>query len=147
MQKRTKILATVGPASDKVETLSALIKAGVNVFRLNFSHGSHEYHSEVLSNIRTAMRETGLIVGVMQDISGPKIRVGKLKEDFYFESGDRLDFYYESGIGEQISANHYRISITESTILRMLKSGDFVYLYDGLFVPVLWPQVKSISKQ
>ena len=83
MQKRTKILATVGPASEKVETLCALIKAGVNVFRLNFSHGSHEYHAQVLSNIRTAMRETGLIVGVMQDISGPKIRVGKLKEEFY----------------------------------------------------------------
>lgn len=132
MQKRTKILATVGPASDNVETLCALIKAGVNVFRLNFSHGTHEYHAQVLANIRTAMRETGLIVGVMQDISGPKIRVGKLQEEFYLESGDRLDFYYESCLGEKVAENHYRLSISESSILRMLKIGDFVYLYDGL---------------
>ncbi|OHD94339.1 pyruvate kinase, partial [Sulfuricurvum sp. RIFOXYD12_FULL_44_77] len=132
MQKRTKILATVGPASDNVETLSALIKAGVNVFRLNFSHGTHDYHAQVLANIRLAMRETGLIVGVMQDISGPKIRVGKLKEEFTLESGDRLDFHYETCLGEKIGENHYCISISESTILRMLNVGDFVYLYDGL---------------
>jgi pyruvate kinase len=132
MQKRTKILATVGPASDNIETLSALINAGVNVFRLNFSHGTHEYHSQVLSNIRTAMRQTGLIVGVMQDISGPKIRVGKLSEAFDLESGDRLDFYYETCIGEKLQANHFRLSISESTILRRLKVGDFIYLYDGL---------------
>lgn len=132
MQKRTKILATVGPASDNVETLAALIKAGVNVFRLNFSHGTHEYHSQVLANIRSAMRETGLIVGVMQDISGPKIRVGKLKEEFNFESNDRLDFQYESCMGEKIAPNHYCVSISESTILQKLKVDDFVYLYDGL---------------
>ncbi|ADR33285.1 pyruvate kinase [Sulfuricurvum kujiense DSM 16994] len=132
MQKRTKILATVGPASDNVETLAALITAGVNVFRLNFSHGTHEYHAQVLSNIRAAMRKTGLIVGVMQDISGPKIRVGKLSEDFCLESGDRLDFYYEACIGEKVAPSHYRLSISESSVLRMLKVGDFVYLYDGL---------------
>ena len=131
MQKRTKILATVGPASDNVETLSAMIRAGVNVFRLNFSHGSHEYHTQVLENIRTAMRQTGLLVGVLQDISGPKIRVGKLQEDFYLESGDRLDFYFETCTGEKIAPNHYRLSINQSAILKMLKVGDAIYLYDG----------------
>ncbi|MDD4885164.1 pyruvate kinase [Sulfuricurvum sp.] len=131
MQKRTKILATVGPASDKIEILSAMIKAGVNVFRLNFSHGTHEYHLNVLNNIRTAMRETGLLVGVLQDISGPKIRVGKLKEDFYFEIGDRLDFWYETIEGEKIGENHYRVSINQSDILKLLKKDDAIYLYDG----------------
>lgn len=132
MQKRTKILATVGPSSDRVEVLSAMIRAGVNVFRLNFSHGSHEYHSQVLSNIRTAMRETGLIVGVLQDISGPKIRVGKLREDFHLESGDRLDFLYEPVEGEKIGDKHYRLSINQPGILKMLKEGDAIYLYDGI---------------
>jgi pyruvate kinase len=131
MQKRTKILATVGPSSESEETLSALIKAGVNVFRLNFSHGSHEYHSTVLANIRTAMRNTGLIVGVLQDISGPKIRVGKLKEDFYLQKGDRLDFHYDPIEGEKISENHYRLSINQSNVLTMLNVGDAIYLYDG----------------
>jgi len=131
MQKRTKILATVGPASDTVEILAELIKAGVNVFRLNFSHGTHEYYSQVLTNIRTAMLETGLIVGVLQDISGPKIRVGKLKEDFNFESGDRLDFYFETCEGEKIDQNHYRLSINQSEILKRIKEDDAIYLYDG----------------
>lgn len=131
MQKRTKILATVGPASETVDTLSAMIRAGVNVFRLNFSHGSHEYHSRILNNIRTAMRQTGLLVGVLQDISGPKIRIGKLKEDFFLESGDRLDFMVETCEGEKIGENHYRLSINQSDILSMLKTGDAIYLYDG----------------
>lgn len=131
MQKRTKILATVGPASDKVEILAALIRAGVNVFRLNFSHGTHEYHSQVLANIRTAMRETGLIVGILQDISGPKIRVGTLKEDFDLENGDRLDFEYEMIEGEKVEEHHYRLSINQSAILQKLNINDAVYLYDG----------------
>lgn len=131
MQKRTKILATVGPASDSVEILISLIKAGVNVFRLNFSHGTHEYHTLVLANIRRAMRETGLLVGILQDISGPKIRVGKLKEDFYLESGDRLDFYFESIEGEKVATGVYRLSINQSKILQMLNVDDLIYLYDG----------------
>lgn len=131
MQKRTKILATVGPASDNIEILSSMIKAGVNVFRLNFSHGTHEYHSGVLANIRTAMRNTGLLVGVLQDISGPKIRIGKLREDFELESGDRIDFVYEEIEGEKIGGNHYRLCINQSDILKRLKVGDAIYLHDG----------------
>ncbi len=131
MQKRTKILATVGPSSDSVEILAAMIRAGVNVFRLNFSHGSHEYHSGVLENIRAAMRETGLIVGVLQDICGPKIRVGKLRDDFHLESGDRLDFHYDPIEGEQSGAGHYRLSINRPEILKRLNAGDAIYLYDG----------------
>ncbi|MDD2265234.1 pyruvate kinase [Sulfuricurvum sp.] len=131
MQKRTKIVATVGPASDKVEILTALIKAGVNVFRLNFSHGTHEYHSQVLSNIRQAMRDTGLLVGVLQDISGPKIRIGELKEDFYLESGDRLDFYFETCVGLKVEEKHYKLSINKKDILQKLNIGEIMYLYDG----------------
>lgn len=75
MQKKTKIVATVGPSSQSVEVLSQMILAGVNVFRLNFSHGTHEYHEKILQNIRLSAQETGLIVSVLQDICGPKIRV------------------------------------------------------------------------
>lgn len=131
MQKRTKILATVGPSSDSVDTLSALIKAGVNVFRLNFSHGTQEYHATSLTNIRIAMRETGLLVGVLQDISGPKIRIGNLREPFYLEVGDRVDFYYDTCEGEKVASNHYRLSINQNSLLSMLHIGDAIYLYDG----------------
>lgn len=131
MQKRTKILATVGPSSDNVEVLSAMIRAGVNVFRLNFSHGTHEYHSEVLANIRIAMNQTGLMVGILQDICGPKIRIGSLREDFDLYIDDRVDFYYESVEGERVGANHYKASINQSEILHLLNVGDTLYLCDG----------------
>ena len=88
MDKKTKILATLGPASNSLEMIEKLIDAGANMFRLNFSHGSHEYHQETLDNIRKAMENKKKIVGILQDISGPKIRVGELKEPFLLESGD-----------------------------------------------------------
>ncbi len=131
MKKRTKILATVGPASDSLEQLEALIKAGVNVFRLNFSHGTHEYHETVLMRIREAMKNTGLIVGVLQDISGPKVRVGKLEEDFVLKNGDILEFVEGDIVGVKVAENHYRLTINQPDILRKMKEGEFIYLYDG----------------
>lgn len=131
MKKRTKILATIGPASDTQEHIESLIKAGVNVFRMNFSHGTHAYHEEVLKRIRKAMHDTGLIVGVLQDISGPKIRVGKLESDFILEVGDTLEFVSETIVGKQVSASHYQLSINQSDILRMMQKDEFIYLYDG----------------
>ena len=131
MKKRTKILATVGPASDSVETLTAMIRAGVNVFRLNFSHGTHEGHSQVLANIRQAMKESGLIVGVLQDICGPKIRVGTLEAPFELVPGDRLEFVSESVTGSRVAEGHYRLSINRPEILPLLEPGRYIYLYDG----------------
>lgn len=131
MKKRTKILATVGPSSQSVEVLSAMIRAGVNVFRLNFSHGTHEYHSKILANIRSAISETGLTIGILQDISGPKIRVGLIQDPFHLESGDLIDFYHEQIDGVQISEHHYQTTINESKVLGMLKLGDTIYLCDG----------------
>jgi len=132
MKKRTKILATIGPASDSQEILEALIKAGVNVFRMNFSHGDHTYHEVVLQKIRRAMQTTGLIVGVLQDISGPKIRVGQLSEDFDLKPEDVLVFKKETIVGEKLSDSRYQLSINQSDILPMLKVGEYIYLYDGM---------------
>jgi len=131
MTKRTKILATVGPSSQSVEILSAMIRAGVNLFRLNFSHGTHDYHLGVLNNIRQAMEETGQIVGILQDISGPKVRIDMVAEDFHLQAGDRLDFYKEERVGEQLQSHHYTCSLHPSEILGKLKIGDAIYLCDG----------------
>ena len=131
MLKRTKIVATVGPSSQSVDVLSAMIRSGVNVFRLNFSHGTHDYHSKVLANIRDAVNETGLIVGVLQDICGPKIRIGELNKEFNLHAGDRIDFYYETILGECVDKHHYTVSINQGSILEALNVGDAVYLHDG----------------
>lgn len=132
MKKRTKIVATVGPASDSLEQIESLIRAGVNVFRLNFSHGSYEYHANVLANIREAMAKTGLIVGVLQDISGPKIRIGELEHSFELRSGDVLEFVHEQIVGHQVGENHYKLSLNDSSILAKLEEGQYIYLYDGI---------------
>ncbi|EEA6215536.1 pyruvate kinase [Campylobacter jejuni] len=131
MLKKTKILATVGPASEKEEILRQMIINGVNVFRLNFSHGTHEYHKKNLDTIRKVAKELHIRIGILQDISGPKIRTGELKEPFELKKGDRLDFYRETILGEKIAQNHYKISINQKSILDMLKIDEYIYLYDG----------------
>src|SRR6187549_3547776 len=76
--RRTKIVATVGPASSDESTLRALVAAGVDVFRLNFSHGTHTGHGEVIESVRRLAAEQGRAVALLQDLSGPKIRTGLL---------------------------------------------------------------------
>ncbi|MBU1657640.1 pyruvate kinase [bacterium] len=132
MKKRTKIIATIGPASDTQEKIEALMHAGVNVFRLNFSHATHAYHWEVLQRIRLAIENTGLITGVLQDISGPKIRIGMLEEDFTLRVGDILEFVKEEIVGSKIQEGYYRLTINQKSILDRLNTGDYIYLYDGI---------------
>ncbi len=80
MNKRTKIVCTIGPASQSVATLVEMLKAGMNVARLNFSHGSYDNHKMLIQNIRAAAEKAGVNVALLQDLQGPKIRVGKLPE-------------------------------------------------------------------
>jgi len=142
MKKRTKILATIGPASNSLEMLQKLMLAGVNAFRLNFSHGTHEEHLEVLQRIRKAEEITGLLVGVLQDISGPKIRVGKLDEIFHLQADDIIEFVKEDILGHKVSDNYYKTCINQPQILDQLKIGEYIYLYDGM----IQTQVIEISK-
>ncbi len=132
MKKRTKIVATVGPACDTLEKLEALIKAGVNVFRLNFSHGTHGSHLEILQRIRQASKNLGLLVGIMQDISGPKIRIGELEDNFTLHSGDILEFTTKDIVGVKIKDGYYRLTINQPEILSKVKIGEYIYLYDGI---------------
>ena len=78
--RRTKIIATVGPASASPGTLEALIAAGMDVARLNFSHGTHQEHKILIRRIRAAARRQGRTVAILQDLAGPKIRIGNLPE-------------------------------------------------------------------
>ena len=132
MTKKTKIVATVGPASQSIETLMALMEAGVNVFRLNFSHGTYAYHEQVLANIRHASHQTGHVVGVLQDISGPKIRIGELQSPFELQENDIITFCATPMVGKQIAPHQYETSINYPKILSQLAIGEYVYLYDGV---------------
>ena len=76
MERKAKIVATIGPESCTIETLKALVQAGMNVARLNFSHGSLSEHAENIARIREVSKQLGVSVGILQDLQGPKIRVG-----------------------------------------------------------------------
>ncbi|MDF1874941.1 pyruvate kinase [Sulfurimonas sp. SAG-AH-194-I05] len=146
MKKRTKIVATIGPASDSQEMIEKLMKAGVNVFRLNFSHGTHAYHLEVLTRIRLAEKKSGIYVGVLQDISGPKIRVGNIKEPFTLHAGDTLEFLAKEVEGHMVSLGNYVTCINQPSILGQLQVGDAVYMYDGIIrTTVLEASAESVK--
>ena len=131
MDKRTKILETLGPASHTLEIIQGLIKAGANMFRLNFSHGSHEYHLETLNNIRTAMKNLNKTVGILQDISGPKVRIGDLKEPFELHRDDVITFLKDEIVGYKKADKEYVVSINYPDILAKVKIDEYIYLYDG----------------
>ncbi|BFU77020.1 pyruvate kinase [Arcobacter sp. 15-2] len=132
MNKRTKILATIGPASDTVEIIESLIKAGANLFRLNFSHGTHEYHGQTIKNIRKAMKNLDTTVGILQDISGPKVRIGELKEDFDLHRNDEIRFIKEEIVGYREESKKFVVSINYPELLDKVKEGEYIYLYDGV---------------
>jgi pyruvate kinase len=127
--RRTKIIATVGPASDSDVMLDALIAAGADIFRLNFSHGTRDSHAATFGRIRAAAGRAGREVAVLQDLSGPKIRTGPLVDHrpIRLAPGDRLTIAtgeFEGGPG--------RLSTTFDGLARNVRPGDRLLLADGL---------------
>jgi len=132
MKKHTKILATVGPACEAVETLERMIRAGVNLFRLNFSHGTHAYHEENLRRIRDAAGRCGLIVGVLQDIGGPKVRIGEVDGTVELVPGDTIELVGEEVIGRFEKPHHLRLGLNHPELLSKVKKGESVFFADGV---------------
>src|SRR6476620_5762193 len=98
--RRTKIVATIGPASRDPEVLVRMVEAGMDVARLNFSHGSAEEHAETARLVRDAADRAGRSVAILQDLPGPKLRIGKLKDDIVeLGTGDPLTFVCGAGDG------------------------------------------------
>ena len=125
---KTKIVATIGPASESPEMLVRLIRAGLNVARLNFSHGSPANHAKVIRRIRDAARETGRRVAIMADLPGPKMRLGKIDpEPIQLAPGAHFTL-----TGEDIVGNAQRASTTFQQLPRVVKPGDRIFLNDGL---------------
>jgi pyruvate kinase len=125
---KTKIVATIGPASESPEMLARLIRAGLDVARLNFSHGSPEKHAEVIQRIRDAARETGRRVAIMADLPGPKMRLGKIDpEPIHLTPGAHFTLTNEDIVGD---AQHASTSFEQ--LPRVVKPGDRIFLNDGL---------------
>lgn len=126
--RHTKIIATVGPASSDPQVIEAMVAAGVNVFRLNFSHGSQKGHGAVLETIRTVSRRMGRLVAVLQDLSGPKIRTGELLNGgpLPLAPGDRLEIKIGS-----LPGRPGVVSTMYAPLAEAVKPGDRLLLDDG----------------
>jgi pyruvate kinase len=126
--RHTKIIATIGPASRGVETIEQLIDAGVDVCRLNFSHGSHEAHAETFHRIRAAAARATKVVSILQDLSGPKIRTGRLKGGRPIELKDGQIIRIVTGDGE---GDEERIYTTYAELVRKTRPRGQLMLDDG----------------
>jgi pyruvate kinase len=126
-QKRTKIVATVGPACSTYEGLLELVKAGVNVFRLNFSHGSHEDKLDIINKIRRIIKEEPYNIAILGDLQGPKLRVGDLENGkLTLKEGDEFIFTTEKMVG-----TNAKIYVSYPNLAMDVKVGERIFLDDG----------------
>jgi len=126
--RRTKIVATVGPASRSPEMLGRLVEAGVNVFRLNFSHGTQDEHLEVIRSVRDVAARLRRPIALLQDLCGPKIRTGKMKDgEVALVKGARLSITTDTAVEGTADL----ISTTYDLLPRDVKAGDQILLDDG----------------
>jgi pyruvate kinase len=123
---KTKIVATVGPASSSKEMLHALIKEGVDVFRLNFSHGKHEDHLKVINWVRELNKEMGTNVALLQDLQGPKIRVNDVEPGVEIKAGQELII-----TTRQLMGNQEIVSTSYEGLPNDVKVGDMILVDDG----------------
>lgn len=122
--KRTKILATLGPKTNSYEMIEKLIKAGVNGFRLNFSHGTYEERDQQIAWIRSASAKIGKPVAILQDLQGPKIRLGTLSYDVEVQTGDEVIL--------DSSAIHDGLTLPiQYNLAEKVKVGEPIYIFDG----------------
>ena len=126
-QKRTKIVATVGPACDTYEKLLELVRAGVNVFRLNFSHGSHEDKKKIIEHVRTINKTEPFNIAILGDLQGPKLRVGELENGkLDLKPGDEIIF-----TTEKITGTKEKIYVSYPHLSQDVRLNERIFLDDG----------------
>ena len=126
--RKAKIICTIGPTSSSQDVIVDLLKAGMDIARTNFSYGSREDHKRLISSVREASRKTGCLVALLQDLQGPKIRVGRLKkESIYLREGASLTI-----TSREIEGDETRIWVSYEYLSRDAKKGDRILLDDGL---------------
>jgi pyruvate kinase len=127
MTKKTKIVATIGPATETEEVLTKLLEAGMNVMRLNFSHGDFAEHQTRVDNFRKATEKTGMTGAILQDLGGPKIRIGMFKTE-YITLVEGQTFTLTT---DDIEGDETRVSVNYPLLPREVEKGHIIFLHDG----------------
>ncbi|HBL24855.1 MAG TPA: pyruvate kinase [Deltaproteobacteria bacterium] len=127
-RNKTKIVCTIGPASESAEIMEKMIRAGMNIARLNFSHGSFDSHRSVVKNLRSSARAAGKRIAIMADLSGPKMRIGNLaQEPVELKPGDSFVLTIDDIVGDA-----GRASVTFKSLPQAVRAGDTLFLNDGI---------------
>ncbi len=129
MIRKAKIVATLGPATDVENVLEQLILAGVNVVRLNFSHGTLDQHAARITSVRETSKKLGISVGILQDLQGPKMRVGELQEKLQLEAGERVTLYALDETPPQTTVKSIPVDFRE--LFATVERDDLLLLDDG----------------
>jgi pyruvate kinase len=129
MTRKAKIVATIGPACQSESTLEKLVRAGVNVARMNFSHGTHDQHAERIACIRRVTERLGVSVGILQDLQGPKIRVGELAEPVQLSEGEVVTLYAAGGTPH--GNGEKKIPVDFRQLFDSVQTSDRLLLDDG----------------
>ncbi len=130
--RRTKIVATLGPATTTVESIEAIIRAGVDVVRLNFSHGTHEEHFTRAQLVRELAQKANRVVGILCDLQGPKLRIARFKEGKIFLTND-ADFILDAALAVD-AGDQTRVGLGYKELVHDVKPGDELWLDDGRIV-------------
>jgi pyruvate kinase len=133
---KTKIICTIGPASRDPRILEKLMESGMNVCRLNFSHGTHEEHAELIRDIRKVSKKLGLPVAILQDLAGPKIRTSKLQDKEFVTLKKGAEFTLTN---RDVPGSDQEVGLTYADLPQNVRSGDAILLADGAM------EVKVIS--
>ncbi|MBI4276478.1 pyruvate kinase, partial [Candidatus Uhrbacteria bacterium] len=129
--RRTKIVCTIGPASESPAMLKKLIRAGMNVARLNFSHGTHANHCQLFERIHAASQVVGKPVAILQDLQGPRIRLGEIaKEGIQVKKGEQVRLVYGSTLSETERGGVRSIPLAYP-LYRFVKKGNILLVDDG----------------
>ena len=129
MKRKAKIVATLGPASSSPAVLEQLVDAGLNVARLNFSHGTHEQHAEVIAAIRSTATRKGVPIGILQDLQGPKLRLGKLAAPVALAAGQVVCLYLEGDAPPRTSEAAIPVGFVE--LFASVAPGDRILVDEG----------------
>lgn len=129
-RKKTKIVATLGPATTSKEVLHAMLDKGVNIFRINFSHANHEDVKERIATIRELNAKHGFNAGILADLQGPKLRVGTMKEEIIVSKGDTIVF----ATGKEFQGTAERVYMNYERFPKDVKAGERILLDDGKLI-------------
>lgn len=129
---KTKIIFTVGPATQDEATLERMIRAGVDICRINMAHADHQWSREIIDRVRKICDKVGRHIAIMMDVKGPEIRTGDVPETFELQKGDLLEFTYGEGIGSVDEGGVYRVDVNYPGFCKDINEGDTVLVDSGL---------------